>query len=146
MPYVAKYDMVVGRDPKSGAPFRVRRRIDKRAPEDMLKDVVYAIRRACRVLDGARQAGLLGEADPSALLLMAGVRIRQGELRRELPDLIQAAHAAERILAHDHTNDLPTHSVVVDELPALPHGKPQEGLGAGAMTERIPTASEPADG
>ncbi len=120
MPYVAKYEMVDVVDSRTGISYRVRRRIDKRAPDDMLKDVVYAVRRACRVLDGAREAGLLDEPDPAALLLMAGVRIRQGELRRALPQLLEAAHAAQDALVHDQL--APTPRDATPAPPALPTG------------------------
>jgi hypothetical protein len=120
MPYVARYETVDAKDPRSGFTVRVRRRIDKRAPEDILKDVVYAVRRAQRVIQGATQAGLLADPDPEAWLLMAGVRVRQGELRRELPQLIEAALEAERALAHDREQDIPPAPVSANEPPALP--------------------------
>ncbi|HYW88557.1 MAG TPA: hypothetical protein VFB50_12355 [Chloroflexota bacterium] len=120
MPYVARYEVVDAQDPKSGTTYRVRRRIDKRTPEDILKDVVYAVRRASRVVEGVTQAGLLGETDPAQLFLMAGVRIRQEELRRELPMLIAAAQAAEGALAHTRQDDVPPTRVSANDPPALP--------------------------
>ena len=134
---MAKYEYVDTRDAANPEIlYRVRQRVDRRQPVDILRDVVYAARRADSMLSAVRQAGLL--AAPDLERMTYEIRSRQRELRNELPGLIADAQAALEALNHQAAEVAPP-LAIVEQAQLPPPG------GVGGVKDLLTQASEIAE-